>query len=302
MVNTADTLGFLMVGLPASWSPARSFPLEGTRDIFVSLQQADGPPTPGPVCPSLGSQLLPALDALAKTVEELGKHPTPHEVDRSNLRRLVRAVLTVVSAHRDSFPKKGLKAAARELTALASAIGRYKDQGILEDTVRQLFPNQRGIEAALAREHDRRAEKFSDSWRHFRKEGLARVLETLSRPGGHEELHPRSIEREDRRRLRAAIESRLDEVERVGLLHEDPEDFHEGRKSLRRLLHACMAAREALDVRPEDIQALSSVVDGLGVAQDLHIAGTWLEKKGFDREAAVARPATTSCTAGNWRA
>lgn len=286
---TIDTGGFLLAGMaiPAGQRP---FPLEGQRDVFQALAQR-APVESGPVPPSLGQQLGPALKALRKTVKSLGPNPTPYEMDNSNLRRLVRATLSVVEAHRDSFSEKDHRRGTRELKKLASAVGRFKDAGILEATVRSQFDGGKlpdKLETAIGREKARRAEAFDEAWKHFRETGLERVKRSFSRPHGMETT-PAGLRREDERRNRQHIARLLDELDRTGLQHECPDAFHEGRKALRAVLHACLASRESVQVSQEDLARMSNVVDGLGVAQDQHIAYTWLERKGFAAESAVAR-------------
>ncbi len=286
-----DTSGFLLAGQPVQASSPRVFPLEGQKDVFQALATAPVKLEAGPLCPTLGSQLFPALDALRQTVKALGDQPTPWEVDNSNLRRLVRATMSVVEAHRDSFSSKDYRRGMRELSRLASAVGRYKDAGILEDTVRSQFPGgalPARLEKAIEKEKARRAEQFEGAWSHFRQDGLKRVRRSLSKPFG-QEATPSMLMREDERRNRQHVSKLLDKLDQVGLQHEDPDAFHEGRKALRRVVHALLAGRETVKVAQADLDRMAGVVDGLGVAQDSHIAYTWLERKGFDREAAVAR-------------
>lgn len=284
-----DTAGFLLVGLPAP-AASRSFPLEGQRDVFQALTPQK-PVESGPVCPSLGAQLGPALKTLRKTVKALGKKPDPLEVDASNLRRLVRATLSVLEAHRDSFSDKDYRRGTRELKRLSRAIGRYKDAGILETEVRSQFEGgllPAKIEKALFREKDRRRAEFDQVWQQFRASGLKRVQRSFQNPYGMEAT-PAALLREDRERNRVHIARLLDRLDEVGLEHDCPDKFHEGRKALRAVLHATLAARETVPTAAEDRERISALVDGLGVAQDSHIAYTWLERKGFGQEAEAAR-------------
>lgn len=267
---------------------SRPFPLEGQKDVFQALgrRQVEG----GPLCPSLATQLRPALKALNQTVKALGSEPTPWEVDASNLRRLVRASLSVLEAHRDSFSEQDYRRGTRELRKLASAVGRYKDAGILEDTVRSQFPEGKlpgKIEKALERETSRRAAAFEQSWEHFRGPGIKRVKKAFAHPAGIEGT-PASLRREDEQRNRNHVAVLLDRLQEKGLRHECPDAFHEGRKALRQLVHACLAAHGTVPLAEDDLARMAAVIEGLGVAQDSHIAATWLERRGFPAEAAVA--------------
>lgn len=284
-VNAA---GFLLASGPVP-AGSRPFPLEGQKDVFEALGRR--PVEGGPLCPSLATQLGPALKALNQTVKALGAEPTPWEVDASNLRRLVRASLSVLEAHRESFSDKEYRRGTRELRKLASAVGRYKDAGILEDTVRSQFPEGKlpgKIEQALGREKSRRAAAFEESWKHFRGPGLKRVRKAFAHPAGLEGT-PAMLLREDQRRNRNHVSVLLDRLEEKGLRHECPDAFHEGRKALRRLVHACLAAHDTVHLAEDDLARMAAVIEGLGVAQDSHIAYTWLERKGFPAEAEGAR-------------
>ncbi len=286
---TIDSGGYLLASMQHA-APRQPFPLEGQRDVFQALAARPGVPA-GPLPASLGTQLGPALAALRKTVKALGSEPTPFEVDDSNLRRLVRATLSVVEAHRDSFSEKDYRRGTRELRRLSSAVGKFKDAGILEATVRAQFPGGQlpeKLDKAIGKEKDRRAEAFDETWKRFREVGLGRVKRALGQPQGLETT-PAGLRREDERRNRQHIARLLDHLEKAGLQHDCPDTFHEGRKALRAVLHAALASRDSVAIPETDLERMSRVVDGLGVAQDQHIAFTWLERKGFAPEAARAR-------------
>ena len=85
----------------------KKFLLEGVTDIYGSLPEAEK--RDEPLYPTMEKKLFPALDAMEKTVEELGKHPTPEEVDTSNIRRLIRAFQPVAEAFEGSYDRKDFK-------------------------------------------------------------------------------------------------------------------------------------------------------------------------------------------------
>lgn len=290
-----DTSQFLIAGShlqtarAAAARPEKTFPLEGTTDVYEVLPQHHRfPPGEGPIYPALGKKLLPAVDALEQTVESLGKHPTPEEADRSNIRRLIRVMLTLSDAYQDSYDDKKLKKATRKLKRVAGAIGKYKDHGILQKKVDELYPDgvprkvQKRLDATLAA----RESEFKAAYKKFRKEDLDYVVGVLSRPATLDGTRsPEEIERADRKALGNHIAGLVDKVERTGLTHHDPHEFHEGRKALRWVLLACQGTRDVLPFEDRDVDGMSNLVNGLGVAQDSCIAWEWLAKEGFKPEA-----------------
>lgn len=290
-----DTSGFHLAGA-AGPPPPKRFLLEGTTDLFTAMPATErfSESGEGPVYPSLGRVVFRGLEALERTVEQLGKHPTPDEMDRSNIRRLARAMAPVVEAHRDCYQDKGYRKATAELSALTKAVGRYKDVGILEREVEGLCPGGRvpgRIARRLEKKREKEAERFRDAYKHFRKHGLETVVEVLGSPSRLESGSPSRIEAEDRRALGRQVLETVDRAEATGVVHEDPEEFHEGRKDLRRMLNALGAAEGLFAVDAADVQAVKALVDGLGVAQDSYIAWEWLDGEGFREEARAARAA-----------
>lgn len=289
-----DTSSYLIAGQrPASRpvAPQRSFLLEGTTDVYQVLPQEHRfPPGEGPILPTLGRKLLPAVDALETTVSQLGKKPTPEEADRSNIRRLVRVLLTLSDAYQDNYSGKKLKKATRKLKRVARAIGSYKDHGILQKKVDELYPDgvPRKLQKRLDAHLKERKSEFEDAYKRFRKKDLEYVVEVLSRPASLDGTRsPREIESADRKALGNHLWGLVDRVEETGLLHRDPHQFHEGRKSLRWVLLTAQGTGDLVDYRPSDVEAMSKLVNGLGVAQDSCIAWEWLEKEGFGKEAQV---------------
>lgn len=278
-------------------APARpaqaAFPLEGCDDIYEALPDlGEQRPEAGPLHPTLSMRLLPGLDAMQQTVRALGKHPAAEAIDRSNLRRLIRALVPVVEAHRESFPRKRGERALEALQDAASAMGRYKDAAVIAGTVKRLFPGgvvPPKMEKKLRAEEESRQADFHEAWRRLRKHDLEDIVETLGHPRPAEARSPRAIEREDRRLMANAVDRALDGMGRDGLVDpSSPREFHGSRKALRHVLTSIQACGDTLPVAEADMKALADLVDCLGRANDLHITQKWLEKKGYDREAREA--------------
>lgn len=290
-----DTSHFLIAGShlqtakASAPAPQKTFLLEGSTDVYEVLPQHHRfPPGEGPIYPALGKKLLPAVDALEQTVGQLGKHPTPEEADRSNIRRLIRVILTLSDAYQDSYDEKKLKKATKKLKRVASAIGKYKDHGILQKKVDEMHPDgvPRKIQKRLDATLEKREAQFKEAYKQFRKEDLEYVVGVLSRPSTLDGTRsPEDIEKADRKALGNHISGLVDQVENVGLTHHDPHEFHEGRKALRWVLLASQGTRDVLPFEDRDVDAMSNLVNGLGVAQDSCIAWEWLEEEGFKPEA-----------------
>lgn len=292
-----DITGYNLAGVPPAptAAPPRRFLLEGVTDVFSRMPATErfSASGEGPVYPSLGRVLFRGLEAMEQTVAELGKHPTPDEMDRSNLRRLVRAMAPVVEAHQDCYPEKGYRKATEELSSLVKAVGRYKDVGILEKEVKGLCEGRvpPRIAKRLETKRAKEAERFREAYKHFRKHGLETCVDVLGSPRRLQSGSPARIEAADRSALARRVLDLVERAESAGVVHEDPEEFHEGRKALRKMLNAMGAAQEAVDFSPEDADSVKRLVDGFGVAQDSFIAWEWLDQEGFRDEAARARQA-----------
>lgn len=289
-----DTTGFhLSTPAPAAAPPAKRFLLEGSTDVFSAMPSSQRfSEDQGPVYPSLGRVIFRGLEALDTTVRQLGKHPSPEEVDRSNLRRLVRAMAPVAEAHRACYPGRAYGKAMGELSDLVKAVGRYKDVGVVETQVAGLCPGgrvPRRIAQRLEKTREKEAERFREAYKHFRKEGLERCLDVLGDPHRLAEGSPERIQVEDRRALGGRVLDLLDGVEGTGLVHRDPLEFHEGRKALRSALNTLGACEDQFAFAKEDLDAVKRLVDAMGVAQDCYIASAWLDKEGFREEARAAR-------------
>lgn len=292
MLTTIAQFGTPVPGYTVAPTPAprQTFPTEGSTDIFSKLDTSHGFRQDGPVYPSLSSRLFPALEALDETVKVLGKNPGSQDVDRSNVRRIIRSVLPLALAHQDSYPEKKFKKAVKGLKQFSSAVGRFKDFYILEGEIKKLHPSglPKDLSKALDKEYEKREKKFKKAYREFRKEELPRAIEVLSSPRGLDHLgDPREIVERDRRHMAHHIGQLADKVDQVGLGADDPDEFHEGRKALRGLLIAGQATRETFDFPAGCLEGASQIVNNLGVAQDSYLALEWCQKSGFKIEAAA---------------
>ncbi len=267
----------------------KRFLLEGLKgDMFEALPETSDRGEGGPIYPTLGKRLFPALDAVETTVDQLGKNPSPEDVDRSNIRRLIRAFQPVVEAFKDSYKTKKYDKAMDSFQQIASKLGKYKDVSVIEEQVKAISPKGMlpfKIESKLKKLSAKRAEKFEKVYTDFRKEDMKEAMKILSNPKGIDESDPRKIEERDKDKLGHHIEALTAEVEQTGLLHTEPHKFHEGRKSLRKLLNSLSSSGDIFGIDKKDLDAMTSLVDSYGVAQDNNIAFEWLDKNGFDKEA-----------------
>lgn len=271
----------------------KQFLLEGLKgDMFEALPETSDRGEGGPIYPTLGKKLFPALDAVETTIEQLGKSPSPEDVDRSNIRRLIRAFQPVVEAFSDSYKTKKYNRAMDGFQEIAGKLGKFKDVSVIEEQVKAISPKGMlpfKIESKLKKLSTKRAEKFQAAYTDFRKEGMKDAMKILSSPKGIDESDPRKIEERDRDKLGHHIEALTAEVEQTGLLHTEPHKFHEGRKSLRKLLNSLSSSGDTFGIDKKDIEAMTALVDSYGIAQDNNIAFEWLEKNGFDKEAAKVK-------------
>lgn len=290
----------IIVGLPSSYAtkPAEAtpatketFPLEGRKgDLFEAVSQLGRTSPDGPTYPGIGSILFPSLDAMDETVKALGKKPTPEEVDRSNLRRLTRALEPVLSAYQDCYPDKGFEKAGKELKAVGKALGSYKDLAVVESEIRAVNDGvvPKDVQKALDKSRKKREENFKSAYKHFRKKGLPNATEVLTKPTLTGVPDPQKLVREDRQRLAAQVHDCLDKTERVGLQNTNPHDFHEGRKALRSTLNAINASSQTVSVDNASVERATALVDLYGQAQDANICAEWLKDKGFKKLAKKA--------------
>ena len=268
---------------------SKTFPLEGRNNVlFEAVESLATTPPGGPTYPTLGKRLFPALDAAEQTVAALGKKPTPEEVDRSNLRRLIRATEPLMETYRDCYPPKDFKKAKKELKAVARAMGQYKDIAVVEAEVAAanggVIPKD--VAKAIAKSREKRAENFKDAYKRFRKKGLPAAVEILRQPRMVGIPDPQKLLKEDKKRLSSAVSEHLGRTASHGMHHHDSENFHEARKSLRATLNAINAADRTVPVDGEAVNQATDLVDSYGRAQDAHIAESWLQQKGFIEQAA----------------
>lgn len=269
-------------------SEVKRFPTEGTTDIFTRITPLQTDDSQGPAFPSLTGKMLPALDALEKTVKVLGKKPSPEELDRSNIRRIIRSVMPFVEAHQDSYGEKKYKNSVKGLKRMARAVGRFKDFYILEAELEKIHPNglPKKMRKKLDKEFKQREAAFQDAYKRFRKEDLPYALKALGQPRRLEHLgSPREVLEMDRRLMGNRISELVDKVDQVGLGRSDPEEFHEGRKALRAVLIAAQGTRDLFDFPNDCVDQASKIVNGLGVAQDSYIGYEWCRDHGFETEA-----------------
>ena len=281
--------GVLPPMVTATPTPVKQFPTEGTTDIFTRITPIQNDDSQGPTFPSLTAKLMPAMDALEKTVEVLGKNPTPEELDRSNIRRIIRSVMPFVEAHQDSFGEKKHKKTVKGLKSMAKAVGRFKDFYILEAELNKVHPQglPKKMRKKLDKEFKKREAAFQDAYKQFRKKDLPYAMKVLSEPKRLDHLgSPQEVLEMDRRLLGNRISELVDNVDQVGLGRDDPDDFHEGRKALRAVLIAAQGTRDMFDYPDNCVEQASKIVNGLGVAQDSYIGYEWCQKHGFEKEAA----------------
>jgi hypothetical protein len=268
----------------------KQFLLEGLKgDMFEALPETSNRGEGGPIYPTLGKKLFPALDAMETTISQLGKNPSPEDVDRSNIRRLIRAFQPVAEAFKDNYKPKKFNKAMDSFQEIAGKLGKYKDVSVIEEQVKAISPKGMlpfKIESKLKKLSAKRAEKFQEVYTDFRKEGMKEAVKILSSPKGIDESDPQRIEERDKDKMRQHIETLTAEVIQTGLLHKEPHKFHEGRKSLRTLLNSLGSSADNFGTDKKDIEAMTSLVNNYGIAQDNNIAYEWLHKSGFDKEAA----------------
>lgn len=266
----------------------KTFPLEGRKgDLFEAVESLATTPPGGPTYPTLGKRLFPALDAAEQTVSALGKKPTPEEVDRSNLRRLIRATEPLMETYRDCYTPKEFKKAKKELKSVARAMGQYKDIAVVETEVAAANNGvvPKDVAKAISKSREKRAENFKDAYKRFRKKGLPLAAEILRQPRMAGVPDPQKLLKEDKKRLTSAVSEHLGHTKTLGMQHQDSDNFHEARKSLRATLNAINAAERTVPVDGEAVERATELVDSYGKAQDAHIAESWLRQKGFTEQA-----------------
>jgi len=269
--------------------PEKQFLLEGVRDIYEALPfSSTRSDDSGTVYPALSSKLFPALDAFEESIKQLGKNPTPEEVDRSNIRRLIRAFQPVVEAFGDSYKEEKLEKSMRRISKLAGKLGKYKDVSVIETETAAISPKGMvpyAVEQKLKKYKEKQAEKFMEAYHDFRREGIEKSLDFLSHPKAAKEETPKQIEAAGEKKLRNQVLTLLDQAEQTGLNHKDPHSFHEGRKSVRELLYCMNSSQDVFGFDKKDVDSITDLVGTYGVAQDKYIAYEWLHENGFEKEA-----------------
>lgn len=265
----------------------KKFLLEGTKDIYGSLPEA--PSEEGSrIYPTLETKLFPALDAMEETVKELGPNPTPSEVDRSNVRRLIRAFQPVAEAFEGSYDEKDFKTAMKSIQKLASNFGKFKDVSVIETELKGIYPNGKIPEDIKKKldEHRNKQEKiFNETYKNFRKKDMDKAIEILKNPEPVKKKKLDKMEEKDTKKLSKNITTLIDDVEEKGLVHTEPEAFHEGRKAMRTLLNSMNASQDTFGFGKKDVDSMTALVDIYGQAQDKNIACEWLRQNGFEKEA-----------------
>jgi len=267
----------------------KRYPLEGVSDIYEGIPgQHSASDSEDPVYLTLGTKLFPALDILKETMELLGKKPSPEEVDRSNVRRIIRAFTPVVEAFSMCYDEKDLENAMDHISDLADSLGNYKDASVIESVIRDTVPGGQipgKLKGELEKDRARRSKKFGETYDHFRKKGMNKAMKVLYHPERLSHLSPEKLLKRDREIMARAVKEQASGMKSHGLIHHDPKEFHEARKNLRTFVYAVKAATDLFDFEKRDIEAMSNQTLIFGLAQDSYTAYAWLKKKGFDREA-----------------
>ncbi|MCE1247219.1 MAG: CHAD domain-containing protein [Firmicutes bacterium] len=267
----------------------KQFFLEGVSDIYQALPSSSSrSDDTGPVYPALSSKLFPALDAFEESIKQLGKNPTPEEVDRSNIRRLIRAFQPVVEAFSGSYKEEKLEKSMNRITRLAGKLGKYKDVSVIENETAAISPKGKlpfAVEQKLKKYKEKQADKFMEVYHDFRNEGMDKSLDFLSHPKPAKEESPGQIEASGEKKVKNHILSLLDETEKTSMNHRDPHAFHEDRKCVRELLYAMNSAQDVFGFEKKDVEAITDLVNTFGIAQDKFIAYEWLHENGFEKEA-----------------
>ncbi len=230
----------------------------------------------------LQGQLQLGMQAMRQTVERLGSHPTPAEVDRSNLRRLLRAMVPLLDICKPAYPADDLRKARRGMARLMRVLGHYKDGSNLEASLRSLQGGTISgpVEAELRADLEGRQREFDRSWAAFRRRGCDKLLRHLDAAAS---LPAGMLQKRWRKVVRNAVRG----VERSGLGSRDPERFHDERKALRVLLQAVNATRGEQTYPLDEVARLKRLVNDYGVAHDSYVAAGWLADHGFPDEAQV---------------
>ena len=279
--------------LETSGNKQKKFLLEGRKENLFAVLPESSPYAEGKdAYPTLKKKLFPALDTMEKTIRELGENPTPEEVDRSNVRRLIRAFQPVAEAFEGSYDKKDFKTSMKRIQKLASKFGKFKDVSVVETELKTIYPDGKippHIQKKLDEHEKEQKEAFQETYKDFQEKGMAKSLKILRNPEGPGKKKNKKIEKKDGKKIRKNLTALVDDVENKGLIHREPDKFHEGRKSLRKLLNSMNASQDNMGFDKEDVDTMTSLVNVYGIAQDKNIACEWLEQNGFKKEAATMK-------------
>lgn len=260
--------------------PMTEFPLEGAgRNLIAALSGRSTAAAQGQrLFPDLRDKLLPALEVTELTLDALGEAPTPADVDRSNLRRLLRAVRPILVAYGDLYADDVLARCLERMDTVESALGRFKDVAVIEAELRAVSDDALDAEltARLAGLRARRARAFRRVYRRFRERGARALVASLSTPEVPRRWDAPELRRRGTQRQRRLIESRLAAVVEHGVIHERPIAFHDARKALRRLLATCEAFPESAAMSDAGLTTLRRMVRLYGRAGDAHTALVWV--------------------------
>ena len=222
---------------------------------------------------------------MKETVEQLGSNPSPDEVDRSNVRRLIRAFQPVAEAFEGSYDKKGYKKAMKGIQKLASNFGKFKDVHVVETELAEMYGGAdkvpEDMQVKLRASGKEQLKNFSDVYKEFREEGMDKAIKVLKNPEPPKKKKSTKIEKKDTKKLSKNLIALADDLDNKGLIHDDPVEFHEGRKSMRKFLNSMNASQETFGFDKEDVDSMTELVDIYGQAQDKHIACEWLSQNGF---------------------
>lgn len=244
----------------------------------------------GPVYPMLAKKLFTCLDNLENTAKELGNNPDPEKIKDSEIRNIVRWIQTLTVAYEDSYDRDDLKKALKPLKKLAVMAGAYKDLTVLDEQIKSIYPDGNipvNITTKLKEFKKETNKEFREFFEEFKGEELEKSMKTLRKPFPLEETNPMEIKKKDLKKLSTAVEKFVKKVDEVGLFHDDPEAFHDGRKTLRNLIALIVQTDDVFPYKKEDLKALNHLFKKYGKAQDKHIAHSWLKENGFDREADI---------------
>jgi IS1 family transposase len=243
----------------------------------------------GPVYPMLAKKLFTCLDNLENTVNQLGNNPVPEKVKDSEIRNIVRWVQSLTMAYKDSYDEEDLKKALKPLKNLAFTAGSYKDLTVLDEQIKSIYP--KGIPINITKKlkeyKEEKNKEFRELFAQFKSGDMEKSFKILRKPFPLEETNPGEIQKKDGRKLSNAVEKLIKKIDKVGLYHDDPEEFHDGRKTLRNLIAMIVQTDDIFSYKKEDVEALNHLFKKYGKSQDMNIAHSWLRENGFKKEADI---------------